>query len=131
MCTRVTREEREGGWTHVFDDLYQVLEQGLSLLVGDDGCCDVSEYVGTAGLNSIQVTTEHKRSHFPFSSHTQKKVSMYCLLLLVEEDLDDLVLTLGVVEIDKEAPVDQPGTILQPHQMRSTHLDRHVHNTTL
>lgn len=42
----------------MFDDLYQVLQQHLPLLVGDDSCCDVAEDVRAASLNCVQVAIQ-------------------------------------------------------------------------
>ena len=44
-------------------------------------------------------------------------MGMRLLLLLVQEELDDVVLSLGMVEEDKETPVDQPCPLLQAHQV--------------
>lgn len=38
-------------------------------------------------------------------------------LCLVEEQVDDVVLTLGMVEEDKQTPVDQPSSLLQLQQI--------------
>ena len=40
-------------------------------------------------------------------------------LWLVEEGSDDFVLALGVVEVDKQAPMNQPCSLLQLLQWRS------------
>ena len=45
---------------YVFDDSDKILEENLSLLVGNDGSSDVTEYVRAASLDSIQVATEIK-----------------------------------------------------------------------
>jgi len=44
------------------------------------------------------------------------------LLLLVKEEVDDVVLSLGMVEEHKQAPVDQPCSLLQAHQVRCAQL---------
>ena len=105
--------------THVLNDPDQVFEKQLPLLVGDDSCRDVAKNVRTASLDSIQITAIQRTS---FS------VSL-CLnhsLLFVEEVLDDFVLALWVVEVDKETPVDEPCSVLQSHQVRGACL--HVHD---
>ena len=43
-------------------------------------------------------------------------------LLLVKEEVDDIVLSLGMVEEHKQAPVDQPRPLLQAHQVWSAQL---------
>lgn len=42
----------------------------------------------------------------------------------VEEELNDVVLALGVVEEDKETPVDQPAPLLETQQMSCVDLAR-------
>lgn len=40
---------------HMLQNFDKVLEQGLSLLVGDYSCCDVTKDMRAAGLNRIQI----------------------------------------------------------------------------
>lgn len=49
------------------------------------------------------------------------------LLLLIEEDLDDFVLSLGMIEVDEQTPVNEPCPVLQSHQVKSATL---IHTKT-
>ncbi len=109
----------------MLDDSNKTLEVLLPLLVCDDCCCDVAEDVRTAGLNGIQVTAKRQEA---LKLEKHRRTVKHSLLLL-KEVLDDFILALGMVEIDKEAPVDQPRPVLQSHQMRSRHLQCGAHQS--
>jgi len=42
--------------------------------------------------------------------------------LLVKEEVDDVILSLGMVEEHKQAPVDEPRSLLQAHQVSCAQL---------
>ena len=46
------------------------------------------------------------------------------LLCLVKKELDDVILPLGVVEEDKETPVDEPRPLLESEEVWSMELVR-------
>ena len=76
------------------DHLDQVLHHvPPGALVDDDRSGQISQDPGARGLDGVQVG------------------------LLVEEQVDDQVLTLVVVEEDEQTPVDQPGPLLQRLQV--------------
>ena len=94
---------------HMFDDSDKILEQNLSFLVGDDGSSDVAEYVRAASLDGIQVTTGAMWNGVKGRHLTVQQTNS---LLLIEEVLDDFILSFGVIEVDKETPMDQPCSVL-------------------
>jgi len=49
------------------------------------------------------------------------------LLRLVQKELNDIVSALGVVEEDKEGPVNEPCSLLQSLQRGGDRLDRGTH----
>ena len=90
---QILNETRYGvliGVGFLLDDLYEVLHNiSPGALVSDDSGGEVSEDPGASGLDCVQIR------------------------LLVEEQIYDQVSSLGVVEEDKQAPVDQPGALLK------------------
>ena len=78
----------------LLDDLDQVLHDvPPRALVADDSGGEVPQYPGTSRLDSVQIR------------------------LLVEEQVDDQVPSLGMVEEHEETPVDEPGSLLQGLQV--------------
>lgn len=51
---------------------------------------------------------------------------MHCMdsLLSEEKQMDDLILSLGVVEVDKQTPVNEPGPLLKLCQMKHIWLEK-------
>lgn len=90
---------------HMLQNFDKVLEQGLSLLVGDYSCCDVTKDMRAAGLNRIQIAgMKNKCINFAnqlLSLTGYESFTAINLLLFVKEDLYDLILALRVVEVDK------------------------------
>ena len=72
----------------MLNDLDKILEQVLAALVGDDGGGEVTENPRAGGLNGVDIRW-------------------------LEKQVDDGITTLGVVEEDKQGPVEEPGTLLQ------------------
>ena len=87
--------------TYMFEYSNEVLEQGLPLFVGNYSSSEVAKYVWTACLNCVQITVRNrmislKKEHYMY----------FYSLCLVEEQVNDVILPLGVVEEDKQTPVD-------------------------
>lgn len=91
-------------------DLDEIVELVSTSLIRYHCCREVPQDMRTSRLNGIQISA----GRVVVSLNERKAIGISVLIL--KEHIDDTIAAVGVIEEDKQTPVNEPSALLELHQ---------------